>query len=94
MGEISGYRKLSNEEKEMINTAKEWEENLAVFWGQVYNSEIHDDIMPDFAWMDIARDHFAQGFMALNRAIAKPKDVWTGTLMKVENREDQEELPF
>ncbi|WP_338665004.1 hypothetical protein VQH23_07465 [Pararoseomonas sp. SCSIO 73927] len=63
---ISGYRQLSPEEVEQINKVKALANQVGELVDQVRASGA------DPRWASIAATELQQGFMALNRSIAKP----------------------
>lgn len=67
-GVITGYRKHSSQEVDAVNSTKSFENDLGRWIKQ-----LQDDVPGlDGRWVAIARTHFQQGFMALNRAVFKP----------------------
>lgn len=66
---IQGYRELSEEIIDAVNTAKRWENELGDFVTALRESALALD--PKFA--AVAVTHFQQGFMALTRALARPE---------------------
>jgi hypothetical protein len=67
---VKGYSHQSQEAIELVNGNKEAEEALLRAL----------DVLPeefdvDLRWLSVARTHFEQGFMALNRAIFKPQRI-------------------
>ncbi len=64
---ISGYTDQTEANKQLVNTNKEIEERLL----RVLDSYMSKDV--DKRWVAIARTHFEQGFMAMNRAVFQPK---------------------
>ena len=83
---ITGYRDLSEDEIALMNAVKAKAEEVRELFETVYAklissaepsdaTEIAEISHTDYEterWMMIAQDHLQQGFMALNRAIAKP----------------------
>ena len=82
---ITGYRDLSADEIELMNAVKVKAEEVRELFETVYAklmpseplgateiAEIGINEYETERWMMIAQDHLQQGFMALNRAIAKP----------------------
>lgn len=67
-GTITGYRKHSAQEVDVVNTTKGIENDLGR-WIKQLQADVPD---VDGRWVSIARTHFQQGFMALNRAVFKP----------------------
>lgn len=66
--EIKGYRVLSEDEKELINTIKE----IAVKVGAVVETLEQDESL-DQRWIAIGKTDLQTGFMAITRAIAQPE---------------------
>jgi len=67
-GTITGYRKHSAQEVDAVNTTKGIENDLGR-WIKQLQADLPD---VDGRWVTIARTHFQEGFMALNRAVFKP----------------------
>lgn len=65
--DIKGYRNLTIEEVELINKVKDKANEVQCL---IELCEYHDI---DKRWIAIAKTQLQQGFMALNRAIAKPE---------------------
>lgn len=65
---IKGYRELSQEEIDVMNTIKIKSSEV----GALVNS-ILANTEADKRWVAIAQTNLQQGFMALTRAIAKPE---------------------
>lgn len=61
---VAGYRPQSAEAVELVNSFKADEERLLRRLDGMSDA--------DQRWLAIARSHFEQGFMALNRAIFRP----------------------
>jgi hypothetical protein len=74
---IIGYRDLSQGEGELINTIKEQAELTRALVERVRevaratDQELAAETEP-LRWLNIARTHLQQGYMALTRAVAKP----------------------
>lgn len=66
---IVGYRQLTPDEIEKINSLKSIEASIGEIWLDVAAMEGIDR-----RWHAMARTHFEQAFMALTRCIARPKD--------------------
>lgn len=66
---VHGYKPQSNDRVEQVNLNKENEERLLRL------IELLQDTDADGRWLAVARTHFEQGYMALNRAIFKPERV-------------------
>lgn len=64
---IKGYRDLNQEEIDLMNLAKSHGESLGGFIE-------HLGVVPDIdkRWLQVAKTDLQKGFMALNRAIARP----------------------
>lgn len=69
--DIKGYRELSENDVAIINHIKELEITVGGFW-----RDIVDNHPTDMRWAWIAKTHFQEGFTALVRSIAQPKDVF------------------
>lgn len=79
-GDISGYRKLTDDEIDLINEAKalaernrefiERLESMAPMVAAEWRSPAPDTI--DKRWLSIGRTDLQKGFMAVVRSIAKP----------------------
>lgn len=67
MTEITGYRVLSVEEKEIINRIKQKAEEV----GQLVES-LRATTWVDQRWVSIGATDLQTGFMALTRAVAQP----------------------
>lgn len=67
---IAGYTDQSEANKQLVNINKQMEERLLRIVDQQISSV---DI--DKRWTAIARTHFEEGFMALNRAVFKPQRI-------------------
>lgn len=61
---VKGYQPQTPDKVRMVNANKELEEHLLRLVESVQCG--------DPRWLAIARTHFEQGFMALNRAIFRP----------------------
>lgn len=68
-GTITGYRKHTQQEVDVVNSTKAFENDLGRWIKQLQN----DLEGVDGRWVSIARTHFQQGFMALNRAVFQPE---------------------
>jgi hypothetical protein len=66
--EIKGYRDLTRDEIDAMNTIKALAEQVGEFVENMAQSPGDEDQR----WVAIGRTHLQQGFMALTRAIAKP----------------------
>lgn len=64
---ITGYRDLSQDEIDTMNTIK----SMAVAVGDIISAMEDSDVV-DLRWVAIAKTQLQQGFMAAVRAVAKP----------------------
>lgn len=75
---VSGYKPQSDEKVALVNGFKADEERLLRKLDDLEIPEyVRDDgvlmvSQPDGRWLAIARSHFEQGFMALNRSVFQP----------------------
>lgn len=69
---VHGYKDQTQTSIDMVNTNKIDEEHLLRMLDDMYASM---DAAYDKRWLSIARTHFEQGYMALNRAIFQPERV-------------------
>lgn len=67
---VAGYRELNREELADMNAAKHMEAEVLMLILRLHRNTEYDS-----RWSAIARTHIEQGFMALNRAIARPDPV-------------------
>lgn len=65
---IKGYRELSQEEIDCMNTIKE----AAADIGQLFE-QLEQVAALDRRWLSIAKTDLQKGFMAATRAVAKPE---------------------
>lgn len=72
--DIAGYRELSQEEVDRVNTIKAAEVEVGQLWRAV-----SEESGIDYRWSAIAKTHFQEGFTARVRAITKPEDVFKGS---------------
>lgn len=66
---VIGYRKHTQAEIDAVNNTKDAENQLGDWIAQLQR----DVPNVDPRWVAIARTHFQQGFMALNRAVFQPE---------------------
>jgi hypothetical protein len=67
MAEIKGYRVLTDEEKQLMNTVKQ----KAVEVGELIDSlQTNESI--DKSWLALGKQQLQVGFMSVNRSIAQP----------------------
>ena len=71
---ITGYRQLTTAETALMNECKALGELVGQFTERLGAAEfaLTSDQVPDKRWIAIGVTHLQQGFMALNRSIAKP----------------------
>lgn len=77
---ITGYRTLNQAEIDAINEVKALAEQTRALLVKLEHQLEHypEEDAPDtvvtspLRWVGLARDHLQQGFMCLNRAIARP----------------------
>ncbi len=67
MGDIKGYRELSQNELDMINEGKELAEQVGAWVNKLENK-----LGIDTRWLRIGATDLQKGFMAVTRSIAKP----------------------
>lgn len=76
---VAGYQPQSDAKVKLVNSNKETEERLLRLLdttrGVMWESNGSFGPAYDQRWLAIARAHFEQGFMALNRAIFQPSRV-------------------
>lgn len=70
---IKGYQPISDAKLAMVNENKIAEANLLA---RLDEMPLFADV--DTRWLNIARTHIEQGFMALNRSILRPQRVKGG----------------
>jgi hypothetical protein len=68
-GTITGHQKQPQQKVDAVNTTKGIENDLGR-WLKQLQADVED---VDGRWVSIARTHFQQGFMALNRAVFQPE---------------------
>lgn len=64
---VAGYKPQSDQAVDLVNSNKRTEESLLRLLDM-----LRDNGTCDGRWLAIARSHFEEGFMALNRSIFKP----------------------
>ncbi len=71
---IKGYRKLTDEELQLVNEIKETAELVGELVQCIEQLQDTTDarICPDLRWAAIGTTNLQQGFMALTRSITKP----------------------
>jgi hypothetical protein len=67
---ILGYTRPSGLQLSTVNMNKAIEEDIL---SRMDILEQHSELDVDRRWLAVARTHIEQGFMALNRAVMKPK---------------------
>lgn len=70
-GVITGYRKHTQQQVDAVNSTKAFENDLGDWLAQL-SADLGPEQL-DGRWISIARTHFQQGFMALNRAVFQPE---------------------
>ncbi len=75
---VAGYRKLSQDELDLINEIKAAEDALLALWQQARSRAHAGDSVEAgdhhhmARWTSLARTHFETGFMYLTKAVARP----------------------
>jgi len=67
---ISGYRNLTQNEIDLMNSIKSLENDIANLWHQAMESRS----FIDGRWMNIAKTKYQEATMAFVRAVARPAD--------------------
>ncbi len=74
---ITGYRDLTQEEIDLMNKIKEKANEVGELVDMLEGMNFDkNDYVPkneSWRWVAIGKTHLQQGFMALTRAVAKPK---------------------
>ena len=70
---VAGYKPQSERNVEIVNGHKETEERLLRHLDEL--AGFYCPVSVDNRWLAIARTHFEQGFMALNRAVFQPSRI-------------------
>lgn len=68
---IAGYTEQSHKTVDLVNENKRTEERILRLLDDLQGG-VFPEQQYDGRWVSIARTHFEQGFMALNRAIFRP----------------------
>ena len=66
---VQGYRPQSDDKVQLVNANKVFEERLLRV---IDNHRLLGDQI-DQRWVSVAKTHFEEGFMALNRAVFQPQ---------------------
>jgi predicted MarR family transcription regulator len=66
---IQGHRALNEREIQMMNRIKDVSAKVGAI---IESAELTETLDP--RWVEIAKTHLQQGFMALSRAVAKPEN--------------------
>ena len=69
---VAGYTAQPDEKVALVNEFKADEERLLRKLDALQRQAIPEDFPHDGRWLSIARTHFQEGFMALNRAVFQP----------------------
>lgn len=72
---VSGYTAQSSDRVALVNENKEMEERLLRVLDALVDNNLSLRPQCDRRWLAIARTHFEEGFMALNRAVFQPQRV-------------------
>lgn len=74
---VAGYKPQSPEAVALVNHNKHREESLLRLLDGLFNEQDPngESISVDKRWLSIAKTHFEEGFMALNRSIFQPQRV-------------------
>ena len=67
---VKGYTDQNADKVRLVNVNKDVEERLLRIIDDMY-----DKGDADLRWLSVARTHFEEGFMALNRAVFQPERV-------------------
>jgi hypothetical protein len=71
--EITGYRELSQDEINLMNTIKEKASEVELLVDLLRAHPLDESpVEVDGRWVSIGVTHLQQGFMALTRAVARP----------------------
>lgn len=73
MTPIKGYTPITGSTQALVNYNKEVEERLLRLLDTFVGAGVDHPI--NQRWLAVARTHFEQGFMALNRSIFKPQRI-------------------
>lgn len=76
---VTGYRDLSQDEIDIINSIKDAEKTVGALHRELVRlitPFAENSIQPDGRWLSIAKTHFEEGFSAMVRSIAKPESVF------------------
>lgn len=74
---IKGYRELSQEEIDVMNSIKEAGASLGVLVESLEKLDeklgsVDGEVLLDKRWLALGKTHLQQGLMCLTRAVAKP----------------------
>lgn len=73
---VKGYQPQSEDAVALVNDHKAMEEHILRHLDALWNAQASArEEMFDTRWLAIARTHFEEGFMALNRAVFRPQRV-------------------
>ena len=79
---IAGYTEQSNDNVALVNYNKEYEEGLLRMLDALSGDT--GNLTIDKRWLSVARTHFEQGFMALNRSVFQPQRIKIKTGINIE----------
>lgn len=72
---VEGYTPQSDAKVALVNEFKQDEERLLRKLDALKGSFMQTDSQYDQRWLALARTHFQEGFMALNRAVFQPQRI-------------------
>lgn len=72
---VKGYQQQTQQKLDEVNINKEIEERLLRRLDDLFAMAAMPNIEPDMRWLNIAKTHFQEGFMAMNRALMKPQRI-------------------
>lgn len=70
---VAGYRAQSDDKVGLVNDFKRAEEQLLRILDDISSGSGREKF--DQRWLAIARTHFEQGYMALNRSVFRPERI-------------------
>lgn len=69
MSDIQGYRELTEDDLNQVNSIKDSEVDVSDLWKVIRS---YPGVDP--RWLAVAKTHFQEGFSALVRSVTKPTD--------------------